>query len=80
MNAHTLKTAFKHQFGLSIGKYKKSFFMEYIQQLLLGMDNAIDVQQPSNFTIVFQHHLGYAGVAEKEQTKTHLLTVKTPFF
>jgi len=66
-NPYKLKTAFKHLFGTSIGKYKKNAFMEYARQLLLDTDNTIDeiamllgYGAQSNFTRAFRDHFGCA--------------------
>jgi AraC-like DNA-binding protein len=64
-NPYKLKTAFRHLFGTSIGKYKKAAFMEYARQLLLDTDNTIDeiamllgYGSQQNFTTAFRNHFG----------------------
>jgi AraC-like DNA-binding protein len=64
-NPYKLKTAFRHLFGTSIGKYKKAAFMEYARQLLLDTDHSIDeiamligYGAQSNFTSAFKDHFG----------------------
>jgi AraC-like DNA-binding protein len=64
-NPYKLKTAFKHLFGVSIGKYKKNAFMEYARQLLLDTENTIDeiamllgYNSQQNFTTAFRNHFG----------------------
>jgi AraC-like DNA-binding protein len=62
---HKLQNAFKHLFGMPIGKYKKVAFMEYARQLLLDTDHSIDeiamligYGAQSNFTSAFKDHFG----------------------
>jgi AraC-like DNA-binding protein len=64
-NPHKLQNAFKHLFGMPIGKYKKKTFMEYAQRLLLDTDYSIDeiamligYGAQSNFTNAFKDHFG----------------------
>ena len=65
-NPHKLQKAFKHVFGIPIGKYKKTAFMEYARQLLLNTDHSIDeiamllgYGAQSNFTSAFKDHFGW---------------------
>ena len=62
---HKLQNAFKHLFGMPIGKYKKTAFMAYARQLLLDTDHSIDeiamltgYGAQSNFTSAFKDHFG----------------------
>jgi two-component system response regulator YesN len=64
-HAFTLKNAFRHTFGTSIGKYKKAAFMEYAKQLVLDTDKGLDeisiklgYKNYSNFSTAFANYFG----------------------
>lgn len=64
-NPYTLKTVFKQIHGISIGKYKKTVFMEHARQLLLETENTLDeiamllgYNSQQSFTTAYKNHFG----------------------
>lgn len=62
-NPYKLKTAFKHQFGMSIGKYKKSVLMDHARILLETTDYNMDeialqvgYNSQQSFSTAFRNH------------------------
>jgi AraC-like DNA-binding protein len=62
-NPYKLKTSFKHAFGMSIGKYKQTVFMDFAKQLIIEGNNSFDeiammlgYRSQQSFTTAFRNH------------------------
>jgi AraC family transcriptional regulator, transcriptional activator of the genes for pyochelin and ferripyochelin receptors len=71
-NPFTLKSAFRQVHGVSIGRYKKSAFMDYARQLIRDTDKSLfDIamslgyNSQQSFTTAYRNHFGYTPGRER---------------